>query len=119
MTTSQIHPVFTARAIFVGLEVLVPSTPNSKTKIRIDFATESVNKNGAKKNRIPMELASSIGAYLSVKVEPSTYEGIKHLLKEGVDLLLTVCPLAWRVDNGSGMFFDLIEVEKFLPSLEA
>lgn len=113
MATSEIHPVFCVRANYFQHEIIAPLTPLGKTKVRIDFAVESVNKNGSKRHRIPMELASAVGAFLSVKVEPSMYELLKHLLKENLDLSLTVCPLAWKVENGSGMFFELVELEKF------
>jgi hypothetical protein len=115
---SEIHPILQARANYLGFEAIIPNKPEQKTKVRIDFAVESINKNGSKKSRIPLELAGQIGAALSVKVDPKVYDATKHLLKEGQDLLITICPLAWKVGEGSGMFFDLIEVEKFDSILE-
>lgn len=116
---SEIYPVFQVRALFLNYEVLVPLIPGGKTKVRLDFAVDSINKNGQKRSHISADLAAQIGAFLSVKVEPSTYDLIKHLLKENAELALTVCPLPWKVENGSGMFYDFIEVEKFgLGNLE-
>jgi hypothetical protein len=113
MAGSEIHPVLSAPATFVAAENILSNTPLGKNKVRIDFAVDSVVKNGAKRNRIPAALASQLGAVLSVKVDAARYEIIKHLLKPDIELNIVICPLPWKVENGSGMFFDLIEVEKF------
>jgi hypothetical protein len=68
---------------------------------------------GNKKTQLPAEVVASIGGSLTCKVDTSTYELARHLLKPDTELSITVCPLAWKVDKGSGMFFDLIHVEKF------
>lgn len=114
---SEIYPAFQVRALFMGFELLNPVTPTGKTKIRLDFAVDSVNINGQKKNHIPMELAAQIGAVLSCKVDPPIYDLSKHLLKENLELSLTVCPKPWKMqdkeNNASGMLYDFIGVEKF------
>jgi hypothetical protein len=107
---SEILPALAIRAQFCADE-LIPATDKSPAKYRIDFAVESINKNGSSKTRIPLELAAQIGAYLSVKLPLTRYDICKHFFKQGRDLLITVSPTPWKVGEGSGVFYDLIEVE--------
>ena len=109
---SEILPAFTVRALFLHSE-FIEATNTTSAKTKINFAVDSVNKNGMSRTQIPLELAHQIGAYISCKVDSKRYMKLEHLLKKDSEVSVTLTPTPWRVGEGSGVFYDLIEIEPF------
>lgn len=115
---SELVPAFVVRACFVDAN-RIEATERSALKYEISFGVDMVNRNKRKSTFVPMETAVAIGSFLTCKVDSQTYDLIKHLLKEDTDLSLTICPLPWKVENSSGMYYDFVGLERFSELLNA
>jgi hypothetical protein len=108
---SQLVPSFTVSAIF--LEAINDVSPDGQKngKIVLNFAVDAINKHFKKKTHVGRDTVAQMGGCLQSKVDTSTYQKVKHLLKETAELRLTVCPAAWSSSSDAGVWFEFIELE--------
>jgi hypothetical protein len=108
---SQLVPTFRTNSIFLDKKEEFDSEGQKTGKIILNFATDAVNKHFQQRHFISASLTAQLGGCLQTKVDVSTFNKIKYLLKEDSEVVLTVCPAAWSSNGSAGTWFEFIELE--------